>query len=246
MKSRLFLIMAALAFLLSACTISLAEDITPPPNYQSPTPGPTMSPLFPQSAPSLASGALVYAEKCAPCHGTNGLGDGPMAAQLQKIPAAIGKPENGRRAAPANWFTTVTQGNINSFMPPFNASLSDQQRWDVVAYAISLGGSTQKEASNGQAIYETNCVKCHGSSGNAIQAADFTDQALMAKLTQSDIANFVNKGVGSMPGFGGLIPDEDIFAAAAFVRSFSVIPGDVAAVVVPSATPQAVVANPTL
>jgi mono/diheme cytochrome c family protein len=245
MKSRLLIIFAALAFLVSACTISLAEDITPPPNYQSPTPGPTMSPLFPQSAPNLASGALVYTEKCAPCHGPTGLGDGPMAAQLQKMPVAIGKSEKGRRAAPANWFTTVTQGNINSFMPPFNASLSDQQRWDVVAYAISLGGSTQKEASNGQSIYETNCVQCHGPSGNAIQGADFTDQALMAKLTQSDIANFVNKGVGSMPGFGGLISDEDIFAAAAFVRSFSVIPGDAAAVMVPSVTPQAVIANPT-
>ena len=134
MKSRLIVLAAVLTFLLSACTLSLAEDITPPPDYQSPTPGPTMSPLFPQSSPSLASGAAIFSEKCAPCHGSLGLGDGPMAAQLQKAPSAIGKPEIGRAAAPANWYTTVTQGNITSFMPPFNGSLSDQERWDVVAY----------------------------------------------------------------------------------------------------------------
>jgi mono/diheme cytochrome c family protein len=247
MKSRLIVLAAVLTFLLSACTLSLAEDITPPPNYQSPTPGPTMSPLFPQSSPSLASGAAIFAEKCAPCHGSLGLGDGPMAAQLQKVPSAIGKPDIGRAAAPANWYTTVTQGNINSFMPPFNGSLSDQQRWDVVAYAISLGGSTAADAEKGKAVYEANCAKCHGPAGNAAQGADFTDQATMAKLTQTDIANFVNKGVGSMPGFGGLIPDADIYAVAAYVRTYSVNYDEAAAQAATSqspaltATPEAVV-----
>ena len=136
MKARFIIILALLAVMLSAC--SLAEDITPPPDYQSPTPAPTMSPLFPQTAPDLAVGAAIYAEKCAPCHGDAGLGDGPMAAQLQKPPAKIGSPELARAAAPVNWYTTVTEGNIGSFMPPFKTSLSDQQRWDVVAYTPAL------------------------------------------------------------------------------------------------------------
>ncbi|HEY3313345.1 MAG TPA: c-type cytochrome [Anaerolineales bacterium] len=244
MKSRIILLSAVLALLLSACTLSLAEDITPPPNYQSPTPGPTMSPLFPQNPPSLASGAAIFVEKCAPCHGDRGLGDGPNAGQLQTPPTALGKPEIGRMAAPANWYTTVTQGKINSFMPPFTGSLDDQQRWDVVAYAISLGGSTSAEAEKGKSVYEANCVKCHGPTGNAVESANFTDQALMAKLTQTDIGNFVNKGVGKMPGFGGLIPDADIFAVAAYVRTFSVIAGtDLASAA--SATPPAPQATST-
>ena len=239
MKSRFIVLAAMLVFVLSACTLSLAEDITPPPNYQSPTPGPTMSPLFPQSPPSLASGAAIYAEKCAPCHGDKGLGDGPMAAQLQKAPSAIGKPEIARLAAPANWYTIVTQGNINSFMPPFNASLSDQQRWDVVAYAISLGGSTPAQAVRGQAVFETNCAKCHAVPGaTAGQGADLSNQATMAKLTQADITNFVDKGVGKMPGLGGLLSSDDMYAVAAYVRSFSVTAGQapVAAAATPVAT----------
>jgi len=195
-----------------------------------------MSPLFPQSAPNLTSGAAIFVEKCAPCHGDKGLGDGPMASQLQKVPVAIGSVKSGRLAAPANWYTTVTQGNINSFMPPFNASLSDQQRWDVVAYSISLGGSTPAEAASGKPVYEKNCINCHGPAGDLVENAKFTDQALMAKLAQTDIANFANKGVGKMPGFGGLIPDADLYAAAAYVRTFSVISADVA--VSASATPE--------
>ena len=236
MKSRFIVLALLMSILLSACALSLAEDITPPPDYQSPTPGPTMSPLFPQSPPDLVSGAAIFAEKCAPCHGTTGLGDGPMAAQLQKPPAAIGKPEVGRNAAPANWYTIVTEGNISSFMPPFSASLSDQQRWDVVAYALSLGGSTQLESQKGQTVYEAQCSKCHGPAGNALPDVNLSDQALMARLNQNDIANFVDKGVGSMPGLGGLLPKSDIYAAAAYVRSFTFVSGQVAAVV-PTATP---------
>lgn len=244
MKSRILVCLAVLAFLLSACTLSLAEDITPPPNYQSPTPGPTMSPLFPQSSPNLASGAAVFAEKCAACHGALGLGDGPMAAQLQKAPSAIGKPEIARSAAPANWYATVTQGNVNSLMPPFNATLSDQQRWDVVAYALSLGGNTSAETEKGKSVYEANCVQCHGPSGNAVDGVDFADQALMAKLTQADIANFINKGVGGMPGLGGLLADEDIYAAAAYVRTYSVSAGQVVAAPSATAIPEGTPAAP--
>lgn len=234
MKSR-FVVVTLLVFFLSACTLSLADDITPPPNYQSPTPAPTMSPLFPQNPLDLAAGAAIFAEKCAPCHGSTGLGDGPMAGQLQKAPTAIGSPDIARAAAPANWFTTVTQGNINSFMPPFNGSLNDQQRWDVVAYSLSLGGSTATEADRGKEVYAANCLQCHGEAGNLVQGVNFSDQARMAKLTQNDIATFVNKGIGTMPGIGGLIPDSDIYAVSAYVRTFTLASSPVAAA--PQATP---------
>jgi high-affinity iron transporter len=62
-----------------------------------------MSPLFPAQAPNLASGAAIFATECAPCHGEKGLGDGVMAAKLQKPPAALGKLENARAAAPTAW-----------------------------------------------------------------------------------------------------------------------------------------------
>ncbi|HET9906184.1 MAG TPA: c-type cytochrome, partial [Anaerolineales bacterium] len=144
--------------LLSACNFTLAEDITPPPNYISPTPAPTLA-LFPAEMPNTETGAAIYVEKCAPCHGETGMGDGPQGIQLQGVTVpAFGLPEVARPASLARWYTTVTRGNIERFMPPF-ASLSDQERWDVVAYAMTFH-STQEEIERGKALFEENCSNC--------------------------------------------------------------------------------------
>ena len=78
MKLRYFTF-ALIAVLLTACNFTLAEDVTPPPDYKPPTPVPTMGPLYPAAAPDPANGAALYAENCAPCHGATGMGDGPQA-----------------------------------------------------------------------------------------------------------------------------------------------------------------------
>ncbi|RPH59498.1 MAG: hypothetical protein EHM81_08105, partial [Chloroflexi bacterium] len=218
MKFRFAILLTALAILLSACSLSLADDITPPPDYKTPTPAPTVGPIFPANSPDLASGAVIYAEKCAPCHGATGLADGPMVAQLPKPAPAFGKPEVARAGIPANWFTAVTQGKIDALMPPFN-SLSEQQRWDVVAYAMSLGTSAA-EIEQGKAVYETSCARCHGADGKLAAKANLADQGIMAKLNQNDLVNFINQGVGEMPGLGGQLDETQMFAAAAYVRAF--------------------------
>ncbi len=233
MKVRFTMLLALAAFWLSSC--SLAEDITPPPNYQSPTPASTLSPLFPAQAPDLASGATIFAAECAPCHGEKGLGDGPMAAQLQKQPPALGQPEIARAAAPAAWYALVTEGRMQNFMPPFSNKLSDQQRWEVVAYALSLG-TTSAELATGETVYAANCAQCHGKDGQASSQADLTDQARMAKLNQNDIAGFVNQGLGTMPGFSGTLAAAEVNAVAAYVRTFT-FPVAAAPAVTPAATP---------
>jgi len=73
MKFRI-LVLSSLGLILTACNMTLAEDITPPPNYVPPTPVPTLV-LYPLQAPNLAKGETIYIEKCAPCHGDSGLGD---------------------------------------------------------------------------------------------------------------------------------------------------------------------------
>ena len=99
---------------------------------------PTLGALHPASAPDVQNGAVIFAERCAPCHGATGLGDGPQSMQLPVTVPGIGLPEVARKAAPAAWFKTVTQGNLDRFMPPFVGALSDQERWNVVAYALTL------------------------------------------------------------------------------------------------------------
>src|SRR5512144_3127209 len=108
MKLRIPLLLTAATIILTACNFTLAEDVTPPPNYVPPTPAPTMGPLFPAQAPSTENGASIFAEKCAPCHGATGLGDGEQGIQLGVPVAALGLPEVARAASPAQWYTVVT------------------------------------------------------------------------------------------------------------------------------------------
>lgn len=50
-------------------------------------------------APPPATGALLYARLCASCHGTDGRGDGPLAATLKRPPSdltTLAKRNGGR------------------------------------------------------------------------------------------------------------------------------------------------------
>src|SRR4030067_2245808 len=95
-----------LLLLLSACSFSLAEDITPPPGAEIPAEMPSQpppsGPLYPLISPNPAEGALIYTDKCAPCHGPSGLGDGPQASQLPNPPAALAALEVAPQPTPAD------------------------------------------------------------------------------------------------------------------------------------------------
>lgn len=233
MKLRLTLLFVLLTAALTACNFSLAEDLTPPPGYVAPTAAPA---VFPASAPDPSSGAAIFAEKCAPCHGTTGQGDGPQAAKLSVNVPALGSAEVAAAAAPAQWYTIVTQGNMPKLMPPFS-SLSDQQRWDVVAYALSLS-TPAEQIQAGQAKYATACVECHGADGKLSQGIDLTSQEALANLSQNDISNAIQNG--KMPGMPPVpVTKADADAIAAYVRTFTFgIPQPVALAPETASTPE--------
>ena len=59
-------------------------------------------------------------------------------------------------------------------MAPFTSEvLNDQERWDVVAYIISLH-SSKEEIAKGRELFEANCVNC--------RTDFFKDQSKMSTL----------------------------------------------------------------
>jgi mono/diheme cytochrome c family protein len=132
-------VLVLLALLLSACEFSLAGDLIPPPGAELTGATPTPQPIeYPAQIPDPINGAQIYIESCAPCHGASGLGDGAMAGELPFAPAPIGDPDLVYASAPLDWYRMITNGNLDRFMPPFAEALSLQQRWDALAYALSL------------------------------------------------------------------------------------------------------------
>lgn len=250
MKPFVLSALAGLVLLLSACSFSLAEDVTPPPNFTPPAPPETSAATaaslsYPLVPPDPANGAVIFAEKCAPCHGATGQGDGPRASSLPDRVAAIGTADVARKSSPAAWFNIVTDGNLEHFMPPFNSSLSDGQRWDVLAYVYSLSETPDNLAMGGQ-LYDQNCASCHGNTGkgNGPQATgpmtDFTDQASMAQKTGEGLYQAITAGVApAMPAYSDKYNEEQRRAMAAYIRFMSFAPSRRAAYPAPG-TPLAV------
>lgn len=210
MKLRHILPFALGTLLLAACNMTLAADVTPPPGYVPPTPVPTLGPLFPEQAPNVENGKAIYAEKCAACHGETGLGDGVQSKDLPVSVIPIGLPEFSNEAAPSDWYAVVTQGRLERFMPPFN-SLNDQERWDVVAYALTLH-TTNEQIELGKNLVETNCADC----GDV-----FTNLEMMSALSEDDLVKFIREGNGNIPAFGSGFSDEEAYAAAAYIRTLT-------------------------
>ncbi len=227
MKSRALILLLPAALVLGACNFSLASDITPPPDYVSPTPLPTLGALVPASSPDVQDGATLYAQNCAACHGDKGLGDGPQSMQLPVTVPGIGLAEVAGSASPADWYKVVTQGNLDRFMPPFVGALTDQQRWDVIAYVLTLH-TTADELAHGKSLVDANCPDC---------SSKFSDQAKMAGLSEDDLVGIIKNGSADIPAFGKGFSDSDAHAAAAYLRTLSFAPASaLAAASTPPAT----------
>lgn len=213
-----------LIFLLAACVPSLASDITPPPNAESytaqTTPAATES-VFPLVPPDPASGQAIFTEKCAPCHGALGRGDGPQSSNLPVPVPALSDPATAESARPVDWFNMVTSGNLERYMPGFS-SLTDRQRWDVVAYALSLSLSKDDQVA-GKKVFEANCASCHGDTGQgSTKAANWQKEAgRLAQLSLADIMMVSENGKGDMPGFGGTLSASELKSVAEYVRLVS-------------------------
>lgn len=185
----------------------------------------TMPPSGAQTSgivPNAPAGEAIFAVKCASCHGTTGMGDGAQAGGLPVPPAKLGDPSLARAAVPSDWYKVVTQGRMDRFMPPFGPSLSDQQRWDVVAYALSLS-ATADDRTRGRTLYEAQqCAQCHGDAqGNPGTGPGFQAPGLLEQRSASGLADVILKGsTPVMPAYADKLSQDDAWALVAYIRSW--------------------------
>ena len=188
-------------------------------------------PLEPPSKPDAESGSVIFADRCANCHGTAGEGDGEMAVDLPAPPRDFTDEAYRQTAVPATMFQTLTEGRLDAGMPPFGSSssnpISEADRWDLVATVFSLG-TPPENIDNGRLIYEENCLSCHGEEGQGdgteaadqeIQPTDLTD--LRYWSSRSNEMVFAALQEEGIPGHSYKLAEDDLWDVTDYSRSFS-------------------------
>jgi DMSO reductase family type II enzyme heme b subunit len=165
----------------------------------------------PTDPASIQEGKKIYDEKCQWCHGIKGDGNGPAANFVYPKPRDFTKGEYKFRTTqsgeiPTDWdiYRTITEGLHGTTMYGWGDVLTDQQRWDLVAYlktfsdrfkneqytkdqvlTIPFQGDPRKAdkalLEEGDKLYHdpngAKCFMCHGNSGrgNGPSADTLTD-----------------------------------------------------------------------
>jgi cytochrome c oxidase cbb3-type subunit 2 len=89
-------------------------------------------------------GRVIFSAMCAGCHGPAGDGNGPAAQALKDAwgqsvtPADLRQPHLRCGDGPSDIFRILTTGMSGTPMVSFAGALGVPQRWDVVAYVLSL------------------------------------------------------------------------------------------------------------
>ena len=115
----------AILFLVVLAGTVAAQD-SPPPPYAG-----LKNPFAWDDAAVQGSGKAVYQQSCLGCHGP--LGQGVPSARFDDKAFA-----DGLQAKPDSAFWILSEGRLAQGMPAYKATLSEQQRWQVLTYVGSL------------------------------------------------------------------------------------------------------------
>ena len=136
-------------------------------------------PLAPTGAPDVKRGAGLYAQNCASCHGLNGDGRGPDAAELDPPPIAFLDASRARERSPFALYQVISQGLDGTSMRGFS-ELSSEDRWALAFFASRFAFT---ESENGEKLWKSD-AGLHNSIPNLTALAGLTPDALGRQIGQ--------------------------------------------------------------
>ncbi len=87
----------------------------------------------------IATGAGLYSEYCASCHGSRGYGDGEDGGSLTPSPALLNHLVRMPMTGDEYLLWSISEGGerSNTDMPPFKSVLEQDEIWRIIAYMRS-------------------------------------------------------------------------------------------------------------
>jgi cytochrome c oxidase cbb3-type subunit 3 len=196
-----------------------------------------------------AMGKKLYLTYCFTCHGQDGKGDG-YAAKVQPVrPRDLTSAAYMKTRTDEQLFHAISLGSaaFHAFHGPavmpawaWWYALTEQQRWDLVAYVRTLHRPPPAgDPSRGAALYADYCWPCHGKTGQGDgpmarvyepRPHNLTDRAYLAKRTDHDLYHAISQGgpavtrSAAMPAWGAVLSPQDMWDLVAYIRQLSAPP----------------------
>jgi cytochrome c oxidase cbb3-type subunit 3 len=167
-------------------------------------------------AEALTVGRNLFANNCAVCHGSDAHGNPGFPNLTDKDWQWGGTPEQIE--------TTITGGR-QAVMVAWQGVIGDQGVENVLAYVLSLSGRQLPTGNlaEGEKIFMTYCVACHGADGHgnpALGAPNLSDQTWLYGGSVDTVRATIAKGrQGQMPAQGERLGPDRIRLLAAYVLS---------------------------
>src|SRR5712692_1477433 len=217
----------------------------------------------PQTEAHVERGRVVYARRCAGCHGVTGDGNGPLATFLDPRPRNFTLGSFKFRTTPSgslptdgDLYRTLTRGVRWTAMPTWH-ELPEKDRIAVIAYLKTLSPRwkddkpeppvvigeppkpTPELLARGKALYaRAKCGECHGDGGRGdgpsadqlrddskfpIRPTDFIRGQFKAGGDVRDVYRTMTTGLDGtpMPSFADSMTDDERWAISAYVLSLS-------------------------
>lgn len=137
--------------------------------------------VAPAAIPDLARGAQVFQSQCAACHGSQGRGDGPLAASLNPKPTALAEHLRARERSLFALHQIISNGVPGTAMQGFG-SLSDEDRW-ALAFFVGTLPYAQSDKTEGAKLWQTN-VQARQTVANLDALAQTSEHVLANRLDE--------------------------------------------------------------
>jgi mono/diheme cytochrome c family protein len=135
--SKRWLILITLLAIFAAAAIAIVFSVA---SWHVPGAARKLKNPVPPTQEAVDSGMFNYMNHCKSCHGENGDGNGPRAANLSVKPTNFTDANMMGEHTDGELFYQITHGR--SPMPPFDGKLTDKERWELVDYLRSLAKSS--------------------------------------------------------------------------------------------------------
>ena len=175
---------------------------------------PHLADLWPEAKPDAAVGAELWA------------------SFTPKItPATVLAEAAWPNVSPATLYAGLQSGDFSAGV---TAGSADAELWALVAY-LQEQASTSAAFWQGKALYQQNCLACHGSDGRGDgfaaplsvgQEPDLSDLRAAAGASPAlYYAKIARGGMGTgMPNWGTILTEDDLWALVDYLQTFSYVP----------------------